>query len=108
MGQNLNSLPIDHGTAAPTTFPPSSSGLRMLLVMDVAFLMITCVGLVYAVSRLWSANRLKWRQVIGSRSRHRLVCYHCRYFGQNPYLKCALHPTTVLTEQATDCRDYAA
>ena len=33
-------------------------------------------------------------------------CFKCQYFSQNPYVKCALHPDTVLTEQAVDCRDY--
>jgi hypothetical protein len=108
MGQNLISSQTGHGTSAMTTFPPSSPELRLLLVVDITFLIVACLGLIYVVRHSFFADRLKrWRHAVGFKSRHRFSCNRCRYFGQNPYLKCALHPTTVLTEQAVDCRDYA-
>ena len=33
-------------------------------------------------------------------------CSRCQYFNNNHFLNCALHPVTVLTEQAVDCQDY--
>jgi hypothetical protein len=33
-------------------------------------------------------------------------CKNCRFFQQNSYLKCAVHPYTVLTKEATNCSDY--
>ena len=33
-------------------------------------------------------------------------CSRCRYFNNNHFLNCALHPVTVMTEQAVDCQDY--
>jgi hypothetical protein len=33
-------------------------------------------------------------------------CYRCRFFNNNAYLKCAVHPCTVLTSQAKNCSDY--
>ncbi len=36
----------------------------------------------------------------------RIICSHCQYFDNNQFLKCALHPAAVLTEQAVDCMDY--
>lgn len=38
---------------------------------------------------------------------HRVPCRNCRFFCNNPYLKCALNPSIVLTEQALNCSDYA-
>ena len=35
-----------------------------------------------------------------------IICSRCQYFNNNQFLKCALHPATVLTEQAVDCIDY--
>jgi len=35
-----------------------------------------------------------------------VYCKSCRFFSNNPYLKCALHPSSVLTKQAKDCSDY--
>ena len=33
-------------------------------------------------------------------------CRSCRYYAKNPYLRCALHPSIVLTKQADNCLDY--
>ncbi len=33
-------------------------------------------------------------------------CKTCRFFTNNPYLKCAVHPSTALTKQAFNCSDY--
>jgi hypothetical protein len=35
-------------------------------------------------------------------------CNNCQYFESNPYLKCSVHPLTVLTEDAIDCIDYTS
>ena len=35
-----------------------------------------------------------------------ILCSGCRYFNDNQFVKCALHPSCVLTEQAVDCLDY--
>jgi hypothetical protein len=37
---------------------------------------------------------------------HQIPCSHCRFFVNSPYLKCPIHPTIALSEQAIDCRDY--
>jgi hypothetical protein len=36
----------------------------------------------------------------------KVPCRSCRFFSSNPYLKCALHPTSVMTDQAIDCADF--
>lgn len=33
-------------------------------------------------------------------------CQNCRFFSNNHYLKCTVHPYTVLTEEAINCPDY--
>lgn len=33
-------------------------------------------------------------------------CKNCKYFADNFYLKCAIHPSTVLTKEAINCSDY--
>jgi hypothetical protein len=37
---------------------------------------------------------------------HQLPCRNCRFFTNNHYLYCTVHPSIVLTEQALDCSDY--
>jgi hypothetical protein len=35
-----------------------------------------------------------------------MPCANCRYFKNNPYLKCAVQPDKVLTQDAHNCSDY--
>lgn len=37
---------------------------------------------------------------------HQTACYQCKFFNNNPYLKCAINPSIVLTEEAKNCPDY--
>ncbi len=109
MGQDLISSSVGYGTEASAASLPISSGLRTSSALNITILIVACVGMIYVVSRVWLAALLKRRRHgIDSKTRHQFSCYHCHYFGQNPYLQCALHPTTVLTERAVNCRDYAS
>ena len=40
------------------------------------------------------------------KSASKFPCNRCRYFNNNYYIKCAVHPSNVLTERSFDCRDY--
>ena len=33
-------------------------------------------------------------------------CRNCKFFDDNSYLNCAVHPSIVLTKQAVNCSDY--
>lgn len=35
-------------------------------------------------------------------------CRNCKFFSNNLYLKCAIHPSVALTPKATNCSDYCA
>ncbi|PSB39849.1 hypothetical protein C7B69_01275, partial [filamentous cyanobacterium Phorm 46] len=48
----------------------------------------------------------RWQHSFIFKPHPKTLCHRCRYFSDNSYLKCALHPATALTEQAVDCRDY--
>ncbi len=37
-----------------------------------------------------------------------LPCRTCQFFHDSHHLNCAVHPTTVLTEQALECNDYCS
>lgn len=38
---------------------------------------------------------------------HQIPCAQCRFFTNQSVLKCPVHPTTALSEQAIDCPDFA-
>ncbi len=37
---------------------------------------------------------------------HQIPCQKCCFFNQNFYLKCAVHPSEVLSKEAINCPDY--
>jgi hypothetical protein len=103
------SSPIGSVNQPSNTLSPSNSGMRTYFFLDMIFLIAVCTGLISVIARPFLIDLLKYlRSVTQIKPQPRISCSHCHYFSQNPYLKCALHPTTVLTEQAADCRDYTA
>jgi hypothetical protein len=61
---------------------------------------LCCFYLVWAV---FVGLRRGYRQV---RRMHSIPCTQCRYFTGDTLLKCAVHPTTALTEEAIDCPEF--
>jgi hypothetical protein len=90
-------------TASPAIQPGEGflSGLRTTCGAITIFIMVSAVIMIIY-------NRFS------KRSLHLIVinpnqvtpCRRCQYLGDNSHLRCALHPSIVLTEQAIDCQDY--
>jgi hypothetical protein len=38
----------------------------------------------------------------------KIPCRNCQFFSRSSYLKCAVHPTTAMTEDAINCSDYCS
>ena len=67
----------------------------------VSLVILSTIGvLIYA--GIFSRKQHSFRVKLPSK----ISCSHCRYFNDNHFLKCALHPVTVQTKQAVDCKDY--
>jgi hypothetical protein len=41
------------------------------------------------------------------KSLHKVPCQSCRFYSNNHYLKCAVNPSIVLTEEAMSCSEYS-
>lgn len=54
-------------------------------------------------SELWTVAR---HGVLTVKNLHQVPCRNCRFFKNNPYLQCAVHPATALTADAANCSDY--
>jgi hypothetical protein len=39
---------------------------------------------------------------------HQIPCANCQFFTNSYYLKCPVHPSVALSEEAIGCRDYKA
>ena len=95
-------------TLPSNSLPPGYRGVEALSIPDVGCLVAISFLIVSAISVAIYAILPKRVQShsFSLKLPPKAPCQHCRYFSQNPYLKCTLHPSTVLTKQAIDCLDY--
>lgn len=88
------------------SFPLNQQGIKNLPDSDTAFVIISFV-IFWIIGIFIYACVPKGRQHFSSfKPSLKVPCYRCRYFSNNFYLKCALHPETAMTKQSVDCRDY--
>ncbi|WP_310421778.1 hypothetical protein [Chamaesiphon sp. VAR_48_metabat_135_sub] len=93
-------------TQPSNSLPLSQPGIRTLPDSDTAFVIISFV-VFWTIAAFIYACIPKQKQHFSSfKLPPKTLCRRCRYFSDNHYLKCALHPATALTEKAVDCRDY--
>jgi hypothetical protein len=87
---------------------PVQQGIEFHPSQDLAWLVVMSLVTISAVMAQVYAYvpKLRRRESSGSTSRHEAMCHRCKYFNNNLYLKCAIHPGTVLTEASIDCKDY--
>jgi len=45
-------------------------------------------------------------EIVSTKHLQQHPCKSCQFFNNNSYLKCAVNPTTALTEEALNCSDY--
>lgn len=100
--------------AIQTEIPPDEqkvSNKESLLFFSTSLIAIATVG-TFAILAI-VGKRVGWRKTLNSpkialKTTHcQVSCENCRFFNNNPYIKCAIHPSTVLTAQAKDCADYS-
>jgi hypothetical protein len=84
--------------------PFSLTELALLMVVSVAFLSGVCL----AIGKItWAYRRKTSETSFRIKPTDTMLCQRCRYFCANPYLKCTVHPVTVMTEASSDCSDYS-
>lgn len=76
----------------------------------VVFLAPICFIIVGAFFWVIIANTLKITQnkngILNLNHLQQYPCRNCRFFNDNNYIKCAVHPSAALTKQALNCSDY--
>jgi hypothetical protein len=93
----------------PHSVPPDYRGAETVSALDVGFLIVVTVPIIWAiVASIYTLIPKRVQQHLFSlKPPRKSLCHQCQYFGHNAYLKCTVHPSTVLTEQALDCSDYS-
>lgn len=97
-----------------TEIPPdeqTAANKESLLFFSTSLIAIATVGTLAILAIV--GKRLGWRKTLDSqkltltKSDCQASCENCRFFNNNPYIKCAIHPSKVLSAQARDCADYS-
>lgn len=61
-----------------------------------------------AFSVIWSIWAAVRDSVQNAKQMHQIPCANCRFFTNNYFLKCPVHPTEALSEAAINCIDFEA
>lgn len=87
----------------------TQQGIEIVHAQDLTWLMLMILVMLSAlIAQIYGyIPKLRTRQSANLKRRHQDTCHRCKYFHQNLYLKCALHPSTALTEDSIDCKDYS-
>ena len=94
-------------TTPSNSLPPSDRGMETLSTVDtVSLILVSLVILSSITAAIYTCLPKLMQPLFHPKLNDKVPCDRCQYFSHNPYIKCALHPDTVLTEQAVDCRDY--
>ncbi len=76
----------------------------LVLLIPISFMMVWTV-FVFMSSDIWIFAR---HGILSVKHLHQVPCKNCQFFKNNPYLPCAVHPSTALTPQAIHCSDFRA
>jgi hypothetical protein len=69
-----------------------------LLCFAVAWILVLLV--------VWSMGAAIREAVTTTKRLHKIPCSNCQFFTNSHYLKCPVHPSEALTENAINCPDY--
>ena len=99
--------PLQFSSGETVQMKPERQDIQSLVSLQtvsmtwVTILMIASISI--AIYK-WLSKPIK--PSFSSKSLASIPCFCCHYFSPNPYIKCTLHPTSVLTDEAIDCQDY--
>jgi hypothetical protein len=73
-----------------------------LLMIPLCFVAIWA-AVVCVISNTWKPGH---KEVESSQYTTQLPCKKCRFFNNNPYVKCAVNPHIAMTKAANTCSDF--
>lgn len=111
-----SSSPLDDiSTGQPSEYPSLSNpadGNRSpleentgLLLVPLSFMIMAGVVLILLRSNLLKSFQNRLTPI---KRLNQVPCLNCKYFKNDPYLKCAVNPCVVLTEEAANCTEYCS
>lgn len=93
-------------TNNPTKIQVENTNYVILFLAPLCFMIVwVSVVFIVAISCRFVRNRNK-NEIVTSNLFQQVPCKKCQYFNNNYFLKCAVHPSIALTQEAVDCSDY--
>ncbi|AFY41838.1 hypothetical protein Nos7107_1185 [Nostoc sp. PCC 7107] len=77
----------------------------LIVCLASAFLVAFLAFLVFIVLEICLIIQKRIKKTTVNQIR-KCPCYNCRFFDANPYIKCVVNPSLVLTKKAFNCLDY--
>lgn len=74
--------------------------------LSLGIVLLSCIICFIMLSKSWAATQEDLEDIVEIANFVQSPCRKCRFFSNNLYLKCAVHPITVLTKEANECPDY--
>ncbi|MEH2131729.1 MAG: hypothetical protein V7K86_14075 [Nostoc sp.] len=112
--KNLNLVPSSKAKliiVKATVIKPDLIKPKGAIMLDEALFFIPFCSMIFLAILIWKLLDI-WKVAIAKITTlncfHQLPCRSCRFFTNNHYLYCTVHPSIVLTEQALDCSDYCS
>jgi hypothetical protein len=93
-------------SSSNSLLPPPLGSEMFAPLLPMLTIVLSIVMLLAIAARIDIYLHSNFPLSVGLKTHPNVGCQRCQYFSRNRYLKCALHPSTVLTEQAVDCIDY--
>lgn len=108
-GQSFNQPSLSEaqqvrGSSVQTNLPFGTIPDGLMFLVPICLILIKAI-LVSAIASIYLVTRAE-KRLVNTNHYKQVSCRNCQFFANNPQLKCAVHPSTVLTEQASNCSDY--
>lgn len=85
---------------------PRKQGFEITPTIRMIFIVVIIVATCSTITTTIYDCFTKWLRRLLYFNFYKIKCDRCQYLDCNPHLKCAVHPSIVLTHQAIDCKDY--
>jgi hypothetical protein len=96
-------------TETPSVGKTASSDYEIIYLSTglVAIAILGTLVLIAIVLRRLTFWKTLDSRLTSTKHERQASCERCRFFNNNPHLKCAVHPSKVLTSEAKNCSDYS-
>lgn len=92
-------------TRGENTKPLEANTSDHIMFWGVVGFVICWAAIFFMLSKRVRVTRKK--VAIAIQPSHQIPCKNCKFYSNDPHLKCAVNPSVVLTEKAVNCADYS-